>query len=108
MVDHSHNLHPGSAVHHPHLHGPTDHCCYHQQKGTQAKGIDMFLWSAEMANVFSRVCLSVRASTERLRVPPGPVCGGRDVGRVLFDGAAVVCGGDGSVDHPREQPETGV
>ena len=39
---------------------------------------------------------------ERMRVPPGPFCGGRDARGVLCDGAALVCGCDRPVHHPRE------
>lgn len=41
-------------------------------------------------------------------LPPGPVCGGRDAGRVLGDGPAVVCGRHRALHLPREQPEAGV
>lgn len=47
-------------------------------------------------------------SAERLWLPPGPICGGRDAGRVLGDGAAVVRGGHRALHLPREQPEAGV
>lgn len=43
-----------------------------------------------------------------MRLPPGPVCGGRDAGRVLGDGPAVVRGGHRALHLPREQPEAGV
>ena len=45
---------------------------------------------------------------ERMRVPPGPLDGGRDAGGVLRDGAALVRGRDRAVHHPREQPESRV
>lgn len=55
-------------------------------------------------------CLSLCmcASTERLWLSSGPVCGGCDAGRVLSHGSPVVRGCDGAVNQPREQPETGV
>lgn len=49
------------------------------------------------------VCL-----TERLRVPPGPADGGRDAGRVLHHGSAVVRGSHCPVHLPRQQLEAGV
>lgn len=55
-------------------------------------------------------CLSLCmcASTERLWVSSGPVCGGCDAGRVLSHGPPVVRGCDGAVNQPCEQPEIGV
>lgn len=41
-------------------------------------------------------------------VPPGPLHGGCDAWGVLSDGAALVCGRDRPLHHPREQPQTGV
>lgn len=52
--------------------------------------------------------LCMCASTERLWVSSGPVCGGCDAGRVLSHGPPVVRGCDGAVNQPREQPEIGV
>ncbi len=54
------------------------------------------------------VLCCVCVSTERLWVSSGPVCGGCDAGRLLFDGPAVVRGRDGAVNLPCEQPEAGI
>lgn len=57
------------------------------------------LWDAPVS------CFSPQ---ERLRVPPGPVHGGGDAGRVLRHGAALVRGRHRPLHHPRQQPQSGV
>lgn len=38
MVDGVGRTHPSSALHHPDIHGPVDHCCHCEQEGAQAEG----------------------------------------------------------------------
>jgi len=45
---------------------------------------------------------------EGLWLPPGPADSGRDAGRVLHHGPAVVRGGHRALHLPRQQPEAGV
>lgn len=40
LVDNAGSRCPRPALHHPHLHGPTDHRRHHQQEGEQAQGLD--------------------------------------------------------------------
>lgn len=118
LVDHHHHLHPCSPLHHPHLHGSADHSCHYQQEGAQTEGV-LFKWFIkqvlslpvqQMCRIFfknHKLCHLVNPA-ERLRLPPGPVCGGGDAGGVLRDGLAVVCGGHRALHLAREQPEAGV
>lgn len=46
--------------------------------------------------------------SERLRVPPGPVHGGRDARCVLLNGPTLVRGRHCALYHPRQQLETRV
>lgn len=131
-MDHHHHLHPSSALHHPHFYGPADHSCHYQQEGAQTEGISRLLFKIPVTK--TTVCVFVKkalthtpfrkhlrmtliyrnpngprpAPTERLWLPPGPVCGGGDAGSVLGDGPAVVRGSYRALHLPREQPEAGV
>lgn len=61
----------------------------------------------DLSLVFSAI-VHVNPLTERLWLPPGPVCGGGDARCVLCDGPAVVRGGHRALHLPRQQPEAGV
>lgn len=113
MVDVCDHVHSCSPLHHPHLYGPADHSCDHQQKGTQAQGLKYYKTRATAINIFVLFInimssLSISVLAEGLWVSPGSVHGGRDAGRLLSDGTAVVCGRDRAVHQSREQFETRV
>lgn len=113
LVDAAGCRRPRSALHHPHLHGPTDHRRHRQQEGKQAQGQDACLFELTGLSLTERpddelrlpVCVLV---AEGLWLPPGPSGGGGDAGRVLHHGPAVVRGSNRALHLPRQQSEAGV
>lgn len=108
VVDAACSCRPCFALHHPHLHGPTDHCRHCQQEGEQTEGrcSGQAGWLTERAAV--NPLSSVLTVAERLWLPPGSAGGSRDAGCVLHHGPAVVRRCDRALHLSCQQPEGGV
>lgn len=55
-----------TALHHPHIYGPADHCCHHQPQGAQAQGQTLSICvMGRPRNVMSRIipCCNIQRGT---------------------------------------------
>lgn len=115
-MDSSHNGGASYALYHPYLHGPADHGCHNQQKGTQTQGTFLLSYRLQMSCIISCWTASKQLnfnfinrylpSLERLWISSRSVHGWGYARCLLFDGVAMVCSSHRPLHHPRQQPET--
>lgn len=111
LVDSAGCCHTCSALHHPNLHGPTDHSCHRQQEGEQTQGQDN---RQDRRQLRQMGCKNDKLSVfgvlvvERRWLPLGSARGGCDAWCMLHHGPAMVCSGYCPLYLPCEQSKGGV